>query len=293
MLASIVIRTFNEARHLGGVLDAVSVQTVPGTESIEVIVVDSGSTDGTLEIAASAGAKILNIRREDFTFGRSLNMGCDAAKGEFLILLSGHCIPYAENWLTELLHPFQDPSIAISYGRQVGGKTTRFSESRVFEKYYPAAKTSQGPAFCNNANCAVRKSIWRRFRYDETLTGLEDIDLGKKVVREGFRIIYAPAAPVIHIHDETWGQVRRRYEREAIALRHIHPEFHFGIVDAVLYFLAAVFNDTRAIIKQRASLATLQETAIYRFHQFLGSWEGNRPHRELSSMEKIRYFFPA
>ena len=292
LLASLVIRTFNEADHLGSLLRAVSVQTIPGATSIEVIVVDSGSTDGTQDIASGAGAKVLTIRKEDFTFGRSLNVGCEAARGEFLILISGHCIPVHESWLEELLAPLRDPLVAATYGRQVGGRTTRFSESRVFEKYYPNGPATQSPTFCNNANCAIRRSLWRRFRYDETLTGLEDMDMGKKIVGAGFRIAYVPTAAVHHIHDESWAQIKRRYEREAIALRHIHPEMHFHLTDAVRCFFSAVFGDLLAAIRERIPLAKWPGIPAFRFHQFLGSWLGNRPHRELSNKEKMRYFFP-
>jgi rhamnosyltransferase len=292
-LASLVIRAYNEARYLERVLTQVAVQVVPGGRPLEVVVVDSGSTDGTLEIAMRHGALIKPIRKEDFTFGRSLNIGCEAATGEFLVLVSGHCIPENEDWLGELLKPFQDPAVAITYGRQVGDAASKFSEARVFEKYYPDGPASQGPSFCNNANSAVRKSIWRRFRFDESLTGLEDIDLGRKVVGAGFRVAYCPKSVVIHIHHESWPQVRRRYEREAIALRHIHPELHLSLLEASQCFSSAVWKDFQALLRDTRSLILIGEILHYRFNQFLGSWLGNRPHRELSAKEKARYFFPA
>jgi len=291
-LASLVIRTFNEAKYLDRVLSQVAAQVLPEGSSLEVVVVDSGSTDSTLEIAARYGAIIKPIRKEDFTFGRSLNMGCDAASGEFLVLVSGHCIPNDKNWLGELLQPFQDPSVGITYGRQIGDVASKFSEVRVFEKYYPDGPASQGPAFCNNANSAIRKSIWRRFRFDEELTGLEDIDIGRKVVAAGFRIAYCSKSVVIHIHHESWPQVRRRYEREAIALRHIHPELHLVWHEATACFFVALWKDFQVYFRTPRHFAVIGQILLYRFHQYAGSWLGNRPHRELSNKEKIRYFFP-
>jgi len=221
-----------------------------------------------------------------------LNLGCAEAAGEFLVLISGHCLPVGDNWLGELLQPFADPAVAMTYGRQVGDESTKFSESRVYEKYYPEDKARQGPAFCNNANAAVRRSIWRRFRYDETLTGLEDIELGRRVVSAGFRIDYAPRAVVRHIHEETWPQVRRRYEREAIALRHIHPELHLSAWEAAGCFVSAIWKDFQSLLRTTKPVTTIGEIIHYRFNQFIGSWLGNRPHRELSAREKARYFFP-
>ncbi len=291
-LASLVVRTYNESKHLGNLLESVAVQQVASGRPVDVVVVDSGSLDGTDAIAREHGAHLLRIAKEEFSYGRALNLGCAAGEGEFLVLISGHCLPANENWLEELLRPFSDPAVAMTYGRQVGDDSTKFSEARVYEKYYPEDQASQGPAFCNNANAAVRRSIWRRFRYDEELTGLEDIELGRRIVSAGFRIAYAPRAVVRHIHDETWPQVRRRYEREAIALRHIHPELHLTALEAVACFASAVWKDCQALIRTTKPLTTLGEIIHYRFNQFVGSWLGNRPHRELSKREKERYFFP-
>jgi rhamnosyltransferase len=294
-VASIVIRTYNEAKHLADVLQTIRVQTHSGGghAACQVIVVDSGSTDGTREIAASAGATVLGIRKDEFTYGRALNRGCEAAKAEFVVILSGHCIPAGPNWLSDLLAPFNDPHVAITYGRQIAGKGTKFSEARVFAKYYPEGAASQGPAYCNNANAAVRKSIWRRFRYDEALAGLEDLALGRQVHRAGFRCDYVAAAAVQHIHDESWGQIRRRYEREAIALRHIFPELHFHLFDAAKCFFAAVSGDLTAKLRRSSGSSGISEIVFYRFNQFYGSWLGHRAHRELSEKEKYRYFFPS
>ncbi len=291
-LASLVIRTYNEAKHLGHLLQSVEVQQVVSGRPVDVVVIDSGSQDGTDDIALKHGAHLLRISKEEFSYGRALNLGCAAAEGEFLVVISGHCLPANEIWLEELLRPFSDPAVAITYGRQVGDDSTKFSEARVYEKYYPEKRASQGPAFCNNANAAVRRSIWRRFRYDEELTGLEDIEFGRRVVSAGFRIEYAPRAVVRHIHDETWQQVRRRYEREAIALRHIHPEMHLTAWEAATCFTSAVWKDCQALFRHPMPVTNLGKIIRYRFNQFVGSWLGNRPHRELSKREKERYFFP-
>lgn len=291
-LATLVVRTYNEAKHFGNLLTSVAVQQVASGRPVDVIVVDSGSQDGTDSIALEHGARLVRISKEEFSYGRALNLGCAEAAGEFLVLISGHCLPVGDNWLEELLRPFADPAVAMTYGRQVGDESTKFSESRVYEKYYPEDKASQGPAFCNNANAAVRRSIWRRFRYDEELTGLEDIELGRRVVAAGFRIDYAPRAVVRHIHEETWPQVRRRYEREAIALRHIHPELHLSAWEASTCFLSAVLKDFQSLLRTTKPITTIGEIIHYRFNQFIGSWLGNRPHRELSAREKARYFFP-
>ena len=153
---SIVIRTLNEARYLRQLLEGIRSQEFLQSE-IEIIVVDSGSTDDTLAIAEKGGCRILHLKRSEFSFGRSLNIGCDAARGRFLVFVSGHCVPVDNQWLKNLLLPLADASTAIAFGRQVGGDETRFSEHALFAKYFPEhAEHNQPPFFCNNANLALR-----------------------------------------------------------------------------------------------------------------------------------------
>lgn len=288
--ASLIVRTYNEERYLDQVLTAARASS---DLLKEIIVVDSGSTDTTITIASRHGAKLLSIEKVNFTFGRSLNIGCAAASGEVLVFLSGHCIPYDKDWLNNLLAPFFDPRVAAVYGRQVGAEHTNYSEGRVFSKYYPPNYPSQGESFCNNANAAVRRSVWRRFKYNEELTGLEDIYLGLQIVAAGFRIHYAADSVVSHLHHESWQQIKRRYEREAIALRNIHPAIHISLREAVLCFLSALLSDCWHAWTQRLLLRKLFEIINYRLYQFWGSWLGCRSHRILSAQEKKVYFFPS
>lgn len=291
---SIVIRTLNEDRYLDAALRAVAEQDYPAP-CREVVVVDSGSTDDTLAIAERHGCRIVHIRREDFSFGRSLNVGCDAAKGDFLVFISGHCVPTDPRWLWNLLLPFRHDNVAVTYGRQQGGPETKFSEHALFEKYFPAqgAGEHQAPFFCNNANAAVRRSAWTQVRFDETLTGLEDMHLARKLCEQGLSVAYAPQASVYHYHHETWRQVRRRYEREAIALQRIMPEIHVHWHDALRYFAAAVLGDCGRALARRTLLRNLPEILAFRYCQYSGAWKGNQNHRTLSRREKEKYFYPA
>ena len=100
MDCSIVIRAFNEGQHLGRLLEGIRHQTL---QDAEIILVDSGSTDETLSIAASYGVKIVHIKPEEFTFGRSLNMGVNAATHELVVIASAHVYPIYPDWLERLL----------------------------------------------------------------------------------------------------------------------------------------------------------------------------------------------
>jgi rhamnosyltransferase len=290
--ASIVIRTFNEARHLPDLLSAIDAQTI-GAPERETIIVDSGSTDATLRIALARDCRVLHIAREEFSFGRSLNMGCAAAGGEAFVFISGHCVPTSRDWLAALVAPIESGGAAIAYGRQVGGAATRFSEHQIFRKYYPPVTGAEASGFfCNNANAAIRRDVWESLPFDEQLTGLEDLDLGKRVQNAGGAIRYVPQAGVFHHHDESWSQVRRRFEREALALRTIMPEIHIGALTALRYMATAMAGDWRRAGAEGSLTRHAWPIAAYRFCQYYGAWKGNHTHRRLSRELRERYFYP-
>ena len=290
--ASIVIRTFNEARHLPALLAAIAAQGVAELDR-ETILVDSGSMDATVRLARDHGCRILHIAREEFSFGRSLNIGCAAATGRALVFVSGHCIPTGPRWLEDLIGPIERGEAALTYGRQLGGERTRFSEHQIFRKYFPSKEGRQPNGFfCNNANAALARQAWESLRFDETLTGLEDLHLGKRLVAAGGRIAYVPSAAVLHHHDETWPQVTRRFEREALALQTIMPEIHIGTVTALRYFAAATVGDWRRATSRGVLLEHAWPIVAYRFCQYYGSWKGNHSHRRMSRDSRERYFYP-
>jgi glycosyltransferase involved in cell wall biosynthesis len=291
MVISIIVRTYNEEKYLSQVLETVFNQT--DCPDFEVIVVDSGSTDHTLKIANDFRCKIVNIKKEEFSFGRSLNLGCSNAQGQFLVLVSAHCIPTDKFWLKNLVEPFENPAIALTYGRQLGVEQSKFSEKQLFKKYFPERDANpQEGFFCNNANSCLRKDAWDVRPFDEDLTGLEDMDWAKFQVAQGSKIAYIAEAAVYHIHEETWSQVKRRYEREAFALKDIMPEVHVSFFDMLRYITVAIFLDAKQALDQRVFFKTWVEICFFRFYQYLGTYTGNHLHRKISKKKKEQYFYP-
>ncbi len=301
MEVSIIIRTYNEERYLAELLAAIYDQETAsdGAEGVaseiekEVLVVDSGSTDRTVSIAESFGARVVHIAPESFSFGRSLNLGCDAAEGTVLVFISGHCVPSNAVWLRHLVTPILDGRVVAAYGKQRGGEATKLSEHQVFAKLYPERSSiPQEGFFCNNANAAVKRSVWEEIRFDEDLLGLEDMYMGRQLVEAGMRLGYVAEAAVYHYHHETWAQVRRRYEREAIALQRVRPEWHLTSFDFLRYFTAGVLLDTSCALQERRWLRSAGQIVLFRFMQYWGSFSGNHEHRRIAEREKRRYFYP-
>lgn len=292
MLASVIIRTYNEQKYLQQLLDNVYSQNCESVD-LEVIIVDSGSTDATLQIAKKFPCKVAHIKKVDFTFGRSLNMGSELAQGDFLVFISGHCLPINNTWLDELVKPLFLDCISYSYGRQEGKHTTKYSEYRHFEKCFPEYdKIPQEGFFCNNANAAITRQAWQKYKFNEELTGLEDMYLAKQLVDDGKKIAYTSKASVYHIHDETWSQVRIRYEREAFALQRIMPEVHFTIGDFFRFFVSSLFSDSAAALIHKKLLRSFPEIFMFRLMHYWGTYKGNREVRNLSTKMKYHYFYP-
>lgn len=291
MQVSVVVRALNEARYLGELLSSVAEQELD--IPVEVVLIDSGSTDGTLDIAEAYGCRITHIEKHEFTFGRSLNRGYEFAQGDILVSISGHCVPASRTWLMSLIAPLREGVAHYSYGRQIGKDTTKYSEKKIFWKYFPeTSRIPQKDFFCNNANSAILRSSWQRYRFDEEVTGLEDMELAKRLVSDGAGIAYVAEAPVFHIHDESWSQTKRRYEREAIALQKIMPEIHVSLLDMLRYLFASVMSDVSSAIMEKCFWRELAGIVKFRTAQYWGAYRGNHEHRMLSQRRKENYFYP-
>lgn len=287
---SIIVRTLNEAKFLPECLLKIGEQKYGGP--VEVVVVDSGSTDDTIKIATEFGSKVVLISKSEFTFGRSLNVGCEASSGEVLVLLSAHCIPCDENWLQALVKPLLEETSEYSYGRQIPRKgVSKFSEGMVFRKYYPEQESiPQAGYFCNNANSAILRATWQRLRFDEKLTGLEDMELAKRLLDGGGTVSYVATSAVEHIHEESWSRIKIRYEREAAALVNIEPNLNLSISQGIKLFFLSTLNDFRAAEKKFSFM--IFEIICYRACQYYGSFVGSRASKLRISRMRHEYFYP-
>lgn len=287
---SLVIRCRNEGRHIGRLLSGVARQTVKG---IETIVVDSGSTDNTIEVARKFPIKIVTINPKDFSFGHALNRGCAAADGDYIVFASAHTYPVYDTWIERLVTPFADPEIALVYGRQQGNEKTRFSEHQIFAKWFPAESIArQDHPFCNNANAAIRRDIWAKMPYDERLTGLEDLDWAKRAMAAGHHVSYVSEAPVVHIHAETSSHIANRYRREAIAHKQIIPGQRFTFLDFLRLFAANTASDYVHALKVKALARNLFDIPSFRFMQFWGTYLGFTQHGPVTKELRERFYYP-
>ncbi len=289
-ICSIIIRAFNEEKHITRLLDGIRHQTI---EDVQIILVDSGSSDRTVEIANTYGVQVVTIQPQDFTFGRSLNLGISQALADYVVFASAHVYPVYPDWLERLLEPFEDDKVAISYGKQRGMETTQFSEHQIFKHWFPDVSTNnQSHPFCNNANAAIRKKLWDQNAYNETLPGLEDLAWARWAHEQGYRIAYVAEAEIIHVHNESWHGISNRYRREGMAFKMIYPQERFEIPDLIKAFFSNVKNDLQIAKRDKIIKKVWKSVLGFRWNQFYGTYLGYRQSGPLTWQLKQTFYYP-
>lgn len=280
MHVSIVIRTKNEGQHLAEVLEAIAHQEHPCRE---VILVDSGSTDRTLQIAEAFEARVITIEPQSFTYGYALNRGMKASRSDVVAFLSGHAVPCDESWLGHLARPFSDEHVAGCYGRQLPLSECRPWERLDLERYFGAVPRVQShDPFFSNANAAIRRDLWSRSPFREDLPGGEDHAWAAAAQAAGYQIVYEPRAAVRHSHNEGLGQLYRRMARERAGLLAAGLGGRYGscsLVRCLVGSVGAALRDNLALMRAGAGRAELLASPLRRLAQGLGAYEAHRRYR--------------
>jgi len=269
---SVVIRAKDEAATISQVLDAVTGQDLAPRE---VILVDSGSTDGTLEIARRYPVTIHQMNPADFTFGAALNLGFGLARGELLVSLNADAIPASSGWLRALVSPLADASVAGAYGRQLAMDDSwpivRYSMESLYDgrrRRYAAR-----PRF-SNVNSCVRREVWQQFPFHDLWTGCEDADWVKRLVKHGYRLEYVPGAAVKHSHNETLPKLWFRSWTEGAAAAIREPEARCPLAGQFKTIAVGVARDWARLLQERRNPRWLPHSVAYRTCRELAFYRG-------------------
>jgi len=240
-LVSIVLVTRNGAATLGAVLNAVKRQRLDAP--FEIIAVDSGSTDGTLDLLRGRVDQLVEIPAATFNHGLTRNHGIERAKGDLLVLLVQDAEPQTDHWLAALVDPLRrDTRIAGTFARQrpredaspmtkyylsrwIAGsdrsRITSIADRRAFDRLLPAEQFEQC-VFDNVCSC-IRKSVWTAHPFRETPIG-EDVEWAREVLLAGHSLAYVPESVVVHSHDRS-----ARYELDRTRALHERLFSLFGL----------------------------------------------------------------
>jgi rhamnosyltransferase len=243
---SVVIPTKNGGVLFERVLEKLQQQNI--WDSVELLIVDSGSIDSTVEVALRAGAKVIQIPPEEFNHGATRDYGISQAQGEIVVLMVQDAVPNTPYLLETILRRFVDPDVAGVYVRQIPQPDADLLTKRNLNNWltgrpepeirkmkaldwYESMAPIEKYFFCNfdNVCSAVRKMVWQNHKFGQINFG-EDIDWAERILKAGFKIVYEPTAAVIHSHDRP---VSYEYKRTYVCHRKLYRQFGLHLVPSV------------------------------------------------------------
>lgn len=205
---SIIIPTKNGGERFPLTLEKIF--SYRGKYSFEVIVVDSGSIDGTVDIASKYDVRLFKIKPEEFGHGKTRNYAASLSRGRYLIFITQDAIPKDADWMEKLILNFNDERIAGVYGRQIPFNTNPYEEYFLRTAYHgekmvkTASKEkviSYKEIFFSNVNAIIRKELLLANPFNENQIISEDIEWAKRMMMKNYLIVYEPEAVVYHSHD--------------------------------------------------------------------------------------------
>ena len=232
-MISVVIPVKNGGADLVRCLDGIARQVVD--EPVEIVVVDSGSTDGSADRARERGALVHEIPPEEFGHGRTRNLGVGLSSGDLVVFTSQDAVAADEHWLAHLSTAARGgPEVAGAYGRQLPHPGARPPEEFFLDFMYgPAGRTQRlvpsqeldyRATLFSNVNAAVPRGLLERFPFRDDLTMSEDQEWSRRALREGYALVYEPRAVVRHSHPYTIATAFRRFFDSGVSAEHAYVE---------------------------------------------------------------------
>jgi glycosyltransferase involved in cell wall biosynthesis len=217
---SLVIRTLDCA----STLEEVLTQIKPRPDD-QLIVVDSGSKDGTLAVAEQFGALTVEIRPEDFTYGRSLNVGFARASRDWVLSLSSHCLPTRPDFLDQYRRAVRrfPANLAAAVGPILYSELDRKLGSGI--TLYELEDFAAGFGFgAGNPNCLYRRALWQQRPFDEQIPGAEDMEWYVWALRQGACLGAVQAADVLYVSQRPLSALYRKGRLDyRFSSQFIHP----------------------------------------------------------------------
>jgi len=299
ILVSIILLTKNGEETVRSLLDGLYRQRM--IESAEVIMIDSGSTDRTLEIASAYPVRLTRIAPEEFGHGRTRNLGARLARGSFLLYLPQDATPVGHDWLHALLLPFDDPAVAGVYCRQLPRADASAMEKFFLLQNYPlksGQKTlvaehdaSLARCFFSTVGGAIRASLWNDHPFPEDVIMSEDQAWSKEIMLAGHAIAYQPAAELLHSHQYGIAGIFRRNFDSGFSIQQIFSG-KTGI--SLIQGLSGLAQEAVYVLRA-GRLADILRFPLYECARLLGFWLGMHaemlPRRLRKSFGNLGYFW--
>jgi rhamnosyltransferase len=211
---SVIVRARDEERSLGQCLRLIAGQRGVG-EGFELILVDGGSSDGTVAVARAHGATVLSAGQGPYSYGAALNLGASIARGAVLVSLSAHAFPRDDGWLARICEPLADPGVACACGDSYGPDGEPLLGPLVQDVRLARRRPEWG---YSNAAGAFQADLWRQHPFRTDLPGCEDKEWALEWLGRGYSCVVDPSLLVDHDHTHDPLRtifVRARREAEA------------------------------------------------------------------------------
>lgn len=259
---SIIIRALNEGRYLPECLRAIRDQRYDG--EIEIILVDSGSVDLTVDIAQKNGCKVMYISRNEFSYGGALNFGISSASNELIVVLSAHCVPDSNVWLKNLIYPLHQGLAQMVYGPHMADPTARSSEINYFYEKFSQDEGRQNEPRLNNGNSAFSNSLWRLRPFDENLSAQEDVEFSSWHIKNGATLYFNPNARVTHYHNDRNKTLFKRIYNEVLVELQLGIKRLVWVPSAIILLPARITKDLMLAYKRKAIVRAFRGVMYFR-----------------------------
>lgn len=288
---SIVLPTKNAERYLEEQLRAIFSQD--GVPHPEVIIVDSGSTDGTRRIASRHPVRLISIKPEEFNHGATRNLGAREAGGEYLVFLTQDATPADGVWLKNLLRPLrEDPAVAGAFSRHIPRPGCSLPLARQIEEEWPQGgglerivkrvssreeletRKPHYVYFANTSSC-LRRSAWERFPFRDVDFG-EDVDWAERVLLAGYAIVYEPDSAVLHSHDYTLKEQMRQHYDYGRMVKNANLAPSMTLRRSAKTFLVSLRDDLRYVRRKGLPIGRYPFSVPFHACCALGRWLGER-----------------
>ncbi len=279
MDVSVIIPTINASGIIGKLAaSCMNQKHEDGTAvSSEVIVIDSSSSDNTVEIAGSLGCKTIVIPKADFNHGGTRNLAASKASGEVLVFMTQDAMPVNDRLIAALLKPLNDPLTAASFARQIpqndANPVERFSRSfnysdtlMVKSKDVVESLGIKTFFFSNVCSAVKHKNFVAAGGFPSVIMN-EDMMLSSKLILSGYNVVYNPEAQVFHSHNFSLiRQFKRHFDigvslRENNLFNYVRPDG-----EGLRYFKAGV----KHFLKNNDSTAWLAYFIMQTVFRFAG-----------------------
>jgi rhamnosyltransferase len=222
-LASIIMRSFNEGWALRDTLPALQAQNY---RNWELIVIDSGSTDGSVQLIRQANPRhFIQIKSQDYNPSRVMNLGMQLARAQFGIFLNADATPQGDNWLRPLVAALQDARTAAVFGRQIPRPDCQAVFACDYERCFgPRRDSARWDHFFSMVSSGLRKDIWSQRGFLEKMQYSEDDEYTRWCRKQGYQVVYCADSVVMHSHNYTVAQARKRSLGEGKALAAVWPD---------------------------------------------------------------------